>query len=712
MRRMERGPANPRRLLLATLLVPGCACAADAAKDAPKLGTVQVTATRVARNAKDVPAALSVVEGEAMERPAVGINLSEKLQEVPGLLARERQNYAQDLQVSVRGYGARATFGIRGIRLYLDGIPATMPDGQGQVSNFNLASMQRVEVLRGPFSALYGNAAGGVLQAFTAKGADEPGWRLGLAGGSDALQRESLELRGVNGALDYVLDWTHFRTAGWREHGAATRDSVNARLEFQPGARGRLLLLANALNAPEAQDPLGLTQAQWRADQRQAPAPALLFDTRKSVRHRQLGLVYEHASAQAGTLHLQMHAGSRQVLQFLSVPVAAQASPLSGGGVVDLDSDFSGLELRWSRDATLAGRPLSLVLGAVAERQQQHRLGFENFVGAQLGVRGRLRRDQSDRVANADLYAQATWAATGATSLMAGLRRSRVWFRSEDDYVTATNPDDSGAAHYGATTPVFGASRRLGRNWSAYASYGRGFETPTFDELGYRPDGSAGLNFALRAARSRSVEAGLRAAFDNGARMDFTVFRADTDDELAVASNSGGRSTFRNIGRTRRQGLEAYGEWPLGAGWRAVFAGTWLQARYREAFLACAGSPCTVPTVPVAAGAHLAGVPDSWWSLAADWQSGQRWRLRLGARHVGAMTVDNARPLQAPAYTVLDAEGSWRGHDWPAGARLFLRADNLLDRDYVGSVIVNEANGRYFEPAPGRTLLAGIDLRW
>jgi iron complex outermembrane receptor protein len=696
---------------LLALLLPAVVTAPAPAVDS-RLPTVQVTATRLPRDARDVPAAIAVVEGERLQRPSLGVNLSEKLQEVPGLLARERQNFAQDLQVSVRGFGARATFGIRGIRLFLDGVPATMPDGQGQVSNFNLASAGRIEVLRGPFSALYGNAAGGVISMFTADGAASSGLRLSLGAGSFGAQRETLDWRGAEGGLDYVLDYTHFRTGGYREHSAATRESFNARLKYSAGDADDVVLVANALDSPEAEDPLGLTADQMAEDPRQATPAALAFDTRKSVRHQQLGLLWEHDLSTASALRLQVHAGERRVVQYLSVPVGAQAAPLSGGGVVDLDSDFAGADLRWSVETQAGGKPLRLVLGLDADRQRQHRQGFENFDDGELGVRGTLRRDQFDRVGNADWYAQGDWSITDDTELMAGVRHSRVHFDSEDRYTIGANPDDSGEVSYSATTPVLGISHRLGAGWTAYASLGRGFETPTFDELGYRPDGSAGLNFDLAPSRTRSVEAGLRASFEGGRAMDFTVFRADTRDELAVASNSGGRSTYHNIGDARRQGFEASVLWPLAHGWKLDFAGTWMQARYRNAFLACAGSTCPAPSVPVAAGADIPGVPGAWLSMGAEWSSGGDWRTRIGARHVGSVSVDSAQALRAGAYTVVDAEATRRFALLGAQARAFLRLENLFDQEYAGSIIVNEANGRYFEPAPGRSLFGGLDLRW
>jgi len=323
-----------------------------------------------------------------------------------------------------------------------------------------------------------------------------------------------------------------------------------------------------------------------------------------------------------------------------------------------------------------------------------------------------LRRDQIDRVGNSDLYLQGEWSLSDATELMAGVRHSRVHFESDDRYIRAGNPDDSGEVRYSATTPVLGLSHRLGPAWTAYASFGRGFETPTFDELGYRPDGSAGLNFDLEPARTRSFEMGARAAFAQGGTMDFTLFRADTRDELAVASNSGGRSTYRNIGDARRQGFEASVLWPLREGWKLDFAGTWMQAEYRNAFLACAGSPCPAPTVPVAAGADIPGVPRAWASLGVEWESGSGWWARLGARHVGSVLVDSAKPLRADGYTVVDAEATRSLAMLGAHSRAFVRLENLFDQHYAGSVIVGEANGRYFETAPGRSLFAGVDLRW
>lgn len=712
---MSHQAGEKRRILRAGLALAAgsvwiaCATAAEVTRT---LETIQVTATRNAKPARNVPAAVTALEGKDLSTDTLGVNLPEKLHGVAGVLARERQNYAQDVQISIRGFGARATFGIRGIRLYLDGIPATMPDGQGQASNFNLASAGRIEVLRGPFSALYGNASGGVIQLFTADGATEPGTRLGLAYGSDNAERTSLDARGVRGALDYNVDFSHFSTDGFRDHSRAQRNSFNAKFKLATTANGSVTLLANALSSPATLDPLGLTADQLADDPRQAIAAASKFNTRKTVEHRQVGMIFEQPLSGSQSLRLLGYAGARNISQFLAVPVSAQGNPLHGGGVVDLDSHFSGLEGRWSYRGNLATKPFEVIAGINYDEQDQHRLGFNNFVGATLGVRGMLRRDQHDRVRDFDQYAQANWSLLDTVSLLIGVRRSSVRFDSRDHYITAANPDDSGQQEFSATSPVAGISFKPRESVNLYASYGRGFETPTFDELGYRRDGSAGLNFGLQAARTRSQELGVKARLSGNWQMEFAFFRGDTDHELAVATNSGGRSTFQNVGKARRQGLELSLYRQFGPQWQMQLAYTALAANFRESFLACSASPCSTPGLRVAAGAQIPGIPRSVVYLAALWNGGNGWDAGFNGEMVDSLAVNNAGDARTHPYTVVDANAGYRFQGRHANVRGFVRIGNILDRRYAGSVIINESNGRYYESAPGRSFLIGMDWRW
>lgn len=711
---LKTAAAKPLRTLagLVPLFLIGSARAEDATTAPTRLDAVVVTATRTEERGFDVPASVDVVGGTELHEDRPGISPSDGLRTIPGVTARDRQNYAQDLQVSIRGFGARATFGLRGLRVFVDGIPATMPDGQGQTSHIDLASAGRIEVLRGPFSALYGNSSGGVIQVFTEEGSEPPELRAGLFVGSYGTVRGSAGALGRAGPLDYHVDATHFSTDGFRDHGAARRDYGNARLGWKLAGGGSLAVVIDTLSAQEAQDPLGLTRAQADADPRQATGVATQFNTRKSVEQTQAGLVYEQPLGATQAIRLAGYAGARQVRQYLAIPVSAQAAPGSAGGVVDLQGDYAGIDGRWIWRGDLMERPFSLVAGLDYERLDQRRRGYENFVGTTLGVQGALRRDEDNSVHNLDEYLQGSWRFAPDWSLQAGLRHSQVDFDSADHYITTGNGDGSGGKVFVATSPVAGLLWRPGERLRVYATYGEGFETPSSDELAYRPDGGSGLNFGLQPARSGNGELGLKLRLRESIEATVAVFRSITRNELVVATNSGGRATYQNAGRTRRQGIEAGLDAALGGRWHGALAYTYLDARVRESYLSCTSTPCTTPTTTIAAGNRLPGVAASNLYAALCWGDEAGWRAALEAQAVGAVPVNDANRESAPAYGLLGFSG---GYTWPLPhwrLRGFGRIDNLGDNHYIGSVIVNDGNGRYYEPGPGRSAYVGLDLAW
>ncbi|MGE0875808.1 MAG: TonB-dependent receptor family protein [Burkholderiales bacterium] len=664
------------------------ACAPASGEDA-----VTVTATRVERPSLDVPASIDRVHAGDIRFARPGVNMSEPLARVPGLVVQNRNNYAQDLQVSVRGFGARATFGVRGLRLVADGIPASMPDGQGQVAHFDLASAERIEVLRGPFSVLHGNASGGVINLLTESGAREPGIAGDLMLGSFGSWRAGFKASGATAAADGIVSASRYRSEGFRRHSSVTREQMNAKLRFSLSDATKVSIVANSLAAPETQDPAGLTRAQADADPRQVAAVVDTFNTRKTSAQLQLGATLEHRFGDH-TLAATVFGGQRDVRQYLGFNGGATAT--AAGGVVDLDRDFGGASLRLSSKATLLGRPLSFAIGGEVERMAERRQGFVN----DNGHVGAPRRDQDDAVTSAGAYAQAEWRPGERWIALAGLRASQVDFRSQDYYIAAGNPDDSGRRRYARSTPALGLAYRFAPGGSVYLNYGHGFETPTFAELAYRTGGS-GLNFALAASRSRHAELGVKTLWPGGARLNAALFHVGTQDEIVVASNAGGRSTFKNAGRTERKGMELLAEVPLPAGFEAAFAWTLLDARFRDAF--------TAGGVAVAAGNVLPGVPrmQAWAEL--KWRHAPAgFTAALDLQHRSRVAVDDRNSEYAPAYTVagLGAElvqhaGNWRFTE-------YLRIDNLADRRIIGSVIVNEANGRYYEPAPGRNWVLGV----
>ena len=659
-----------------------------------------VYVTGEAADPLNVPAAIERIDRDGIARAQPRLNLAESLPRVPGVLARDRHNQAQDIQISIRGFGARSTFGVRGVQLYSDGIPATIPDGQGQVSHFVLDATDRIEVLRGPFTALYGNSAGGVIQVLSADPPAHIDVRLGPIVGGSGWLRGALGLSGPwpgHRAGGYAFDGSTNSDDGFRDHSASDRTEGQVLLKGGSDGATRWVVVGNGIDA-HADDPQGLTAAEVATDPEAASPGALTFDTRKSTRQQQLGGRLEQPIAGSSLLGLVAHLGSRQIEQFLSVPVAAQSNPLSGGGVVDLDRDYWGLDGRWRWSNAFRVNGLAFTAGFEQQVSDEHRRGYENFVGSELGVKGALRRDEDDRVSGTDQYAQLEWTPASRWHAHVGVRHSGVHFRSRDHYVTVDNPDDSGELDFSDTTPVGGLLWRTTPWMSLYAIVGEGFETPTFSELSYRDDGTSGLNTDLLPAESNHVEIGVRARRD---RTSFGVagFYARTDDELIVASSSGGRTTFTNAPGSLRRGAEVSCAL-RSSQWRATVAYSYLDAYFRQAFGTVEEGNQIPGTVRHNGFAELEWLP--------GWGPGDGLDVALSATAVDRVWADDANTASAAGYALFDlsAQESYR---WSSMVFTgFVRVRNLFDREVVGSVIVNEANGRYYEPSPGRTWVVGI----
>ena len=409
---------------------------------------------------------------------------------MPGVSAQSRQNYAQDLQLSVRGFGARSSFGVRGVRLYSDGIPGTMPDGQGQFSQFDLGSADHIEVLRGPFSALYGNSSGGVIAIFTEDA--KPGYSAGVQAdyGTFDTQRYALKTTGDSGLVNYVVDASHFQTDGYRVHSDAERNLFNAKASGNLSDTSKLTVVANAVQTPFVQDPLGLTRAQLAADPTQAGVNAIAYNARKSLAQEQLGLVYDNRLSAADDVVASLYTGHRATTQFQAIPQATQqAAPLYPGGVIDLDRAYWGADLHIADQRTLGGTPLLLVAGVNYDDLAEARKGYRNYVGSQLGVLGALRRDEANHVYDFDQYLQAQWDPAEKWRVIAGVRNSLVEVSSHGHLPVLDGADSS--VRYSAVNPVGGVTYRVNSAVNVYGSYGKGFETPTLNDLAYRSvDGS------------------------------------------------------------------------------------------------------------------------------------------------------------------------------------------------------------------------------
>lgn len=702
-----------------------CACAAVFALPTWVLADgndpVFITGSLADRAVSEVPYSVTVIDRATLRDSGPMVNLSEAMAGVPGFVVSNRSNYAQDLQINSRGFGARANFGVRGVRLYEDGIPATGPDGQGQVAQFDLAGADRIEVLRGPFSVLYGNSSGGVISLERA-----PVRQSRAEGEIDAGSFGFRQLRAglaekFGGGLDLSLAASTMGIDGFRPHSAADRRMASLRLGWQ-GEHDSLTTLLSYYTQP-AQDPLGLTRALFNANPLQTASQASQFNTRKASDQTQIGSTWKHRFDEGALreARVTVYFGERSVSQFQAIPSSTEIAASSPGGLVAFDRAFDGVQasLRWAWDT------VDLQAGIAADDQRDARKGYLNYTGTSAaptyGVQGTLRRDETDSARSRDAFAQGEWAVLPTLTASMGVRSGHVTLASRDYYLS--NGDDSGSSRFSYTNPVAGLRWQPTRALQLYVSGARGIETPTLNDVAYLPSGGAGINSALRPQISDQIEAGAK-WHGAGVSADFTVFQAKVANEIVIASSTGGRTTYENAPHTMRNGFELGSTWQLAPEWRGRLALSLLNARYQQSYLSCPVSGCTLAIgghaattgalapVMVNAGNQIAGTQRG--SLYAELaRASADWGETAVELHSAGRTAPNdVNSDFAGGYAT--ASLRWKRTLALAGAgqqlEVLARIDNVFNRTYAGSVIVNDANSRFFETGVPRNFMLALRL--
>ena len=689
--------ALPCAIALAATLAQAQSVTDSKAGVAKEPDSVVISASRSAQSRFDAAAAIDVVAVDSFTASTPLVNLSELLSSVPGVQVRERQNYAQDLQVSVRGFGTRSTFGVRGVRILVDGIPATMPDGQGQAATASLTAVTRIEVLRGPLAQLYGNAAGGVVQIFTKNppsAKQSPVGTASFGAGTDGQRQLGASLGVGNDLIGVMLDVSRYRTDGYRDHSAAERTQIEAKAVLHASSATTLTAIFNQFDQPKAQDPLGLTHADFLQNPRQVTPGALFFDTRKNITQQQAGLVLEHQLSDRDSVNARVYGGQRQLTQYLALSGSALNS---AGGVVDLDRDYGGIGLNWTHKTRVNALPLSWVVGVETDRLHELRRGFVN----NAGVAGALRRNEDDRAKDTDFFAQLDWSFAPQWRFTAGARTSRVRLEVDDHYITAASPNDSGSVEYHNTSPVVGLVWRATDDINLYANLGKGFETPTLAESAYR-SGGTGPNLSLLP--STSVQAELGAKIKSGRHtLDLALFDARSKNEIVPSSVLNGRSIFQNVDRVERCGTEVSWQtkWDQADKWSTRLAYTWLDASFQKSF-------ANAQNVTIAAGNRLPGAPEHSLFSELQYQVNDAISTGLEFKAESKVYVNDINSDVAAGYGLFNARASYAFHLGSVKMLVYGRVDNLLDKQYAGSVIVNDGNSRYFEAAPGRRWFVGL----
>ncbi len=681
--------ARRRLLLFALLSHPALAYAQTPSRDTlpeVRLDTLAVRVLRTPLPPARAPYAVSVAGEDEVRRARPGLALDEALGGIPGVQVDNRHNYALGERISVRGFGARAQFGVRGVRVLLDGIPATLPDGQTTLNHVDVGTLERVEVVRGPASALYGNAAGGVVQLTSAAPPQAPlGSESRVVAGSGGLLRTQGAVGGTSGGWSYRAGGTRLRYRGYREHSEADNTLAHARI-VHTGERSETRLALGFVRY-DALNPGSLSDSLLRVDRRRAFARNRLQRTGEEGRQGQAGLSWRR-DTDAGTLEVAAHGVAREIV-----------NPIPNT-VIDLERRGGGVRAAWSAALPLGAGALRWTAGAEAEAQRDRRRNFVNVEGE----RGARELDQRERVTGTAAFVQAAVPLAGRLSALGALRYDRFRF-SVDDRLPATpeNPDDSGARSMHAWSPTLGVTLDATGGLALYANAATAFETPTTTELANRPDRAGGFNPGLEPQRTVSYEAGAKGRLGTHLGFEVSAYTADVRGALVPFEVEGtpGRQFFRNAGSVRHRGVEAAVASTPRTGVTVRLAYAYTDARFGA--YSVDGERLDGNRVP--------GVAPHALDARLGWEGAAGAFAAVEVRRASAVPVDDANRFRSPAHTLADLRAGWEGvRLGRVRATPFVGVTNLFGVEHNASVVVNAFGGRFYEPGPGRALYVGASV--
>ncbi len=645
------------------------------------LNEIVVVATRMESSVRDVARSISIVDKERIQNGTQQLGIDEALAGVPGLYMQNRYNFAQDLRISLRGFGARSSFGIRGIRIIVDGIPETLPDGQGGIDSIDIGSAQSIEVLRGPASSLYGNASGGVIAITSELGNSPPFIEGRVAAGDFDYKQLQLKAGGEIGSADYLFNVSRTEIDGYRDHSKFEGSIINTKLAIPLGENDKLTFVLNHSDQPEAQDPGGINAAQAATDPSSARDRNILFDAGESLSQQRFGLVYER-DRPTGKLTLRNHYVWRDF---------ANKLPFTDGGSVDLDRFFYGFGVQYGLGDFMPDN-FSLTVGMDLDRQDDDRKRYDNNDG-DLGA---LVFDQNERVDSSGVFVNGRYEINDAWALLAGLRYDELSYDISDRFLA--DGDDSGKLDFDEVSPSFAVNYRMDAG-VLFASYSSSFETPTTTELA-NPDGSGGFNASLSAQTADNFELGFKRSSGN-LYYEVAVFTIDLKDELVPFELAAfpGRTFFVNAGSSTRDGIETALNWRNDSGFQVDASFTWSDFKFDE-FVDDNGNDF--------GGNQLPGLPRQFGYLGLSYNSKNGFSGTVETIYSGDLYANNANSAEVSSYTTANLRF---GYDFQNGnwmIRPYLGINNLFDEAYNSNIRINAFGGRYFEPAPTRNFYAGV----
>lgn len=648
-----------------------------------------VTATRSETPLTEVPAAVSVVEQTDIQLGQPTVGLDESLNRVPGVFIQNAFNFAQDQRISIRGFGTRAAFGVREIRLLVDGLPETSPDGQSELDNIDLGAAQRIEVLRGPVSSLYGNASGGVISILTEDGPAIPFVETRLMGGFFGLQKYQAKTGGQVGALNFLFNTSYFSLNGFRDHSRSQNTLFSGKLRYTFNPRSDLTMLLSFADSPLADDPGGLTRAQVKADREQARDTNVQFDAGEAVTQGRLGFVFRNEWLPGHEITVTQYSLFRQFDNNLPI------SPQAGSGVVKFDRFGMGGGIKYAYDTSLLGFRNRFLLGVDTQYQTDNRRRFANENGAS----GERRFHQDEDVTSVGPFVREEFYLRENLQLSAGLRYDSVEFSVDDKFRSDGN--DSGSRTLDQLSPMGGILYSPLPSLHLYGNVSTAFQVPTTTELA-NPNEGGGFNPDLDPQKAINYEVGARGVLWERLRYDTALFWIVLDDALIQFEGESGRTFFRNTGRSERKGAELHLDLALTERLIWTVAYTYLDATF-DRYRTPAGrfDDNDEPGIP----------PHQLFTeLSYSHSSGFYGALNL--LFVDDFFVNDANTAQNDAYTVLNLRVGYEFRLGRGRIAPFIGLNNISDEHYNGLVRLNALGDRFFEPSPDFNVYGGVVMAY
>ena len=674
-------------VLLASSSVP----AGDGDVMTEQLGEITVTSTRIEDEQARLPVAVGVVGKNEIQLGRQQLGLDESLVNIPGLFFQNRNNFAQDLRISIRGFGSRANFGIRGIRMLVDGIPQTLPDGQSSVDAIDLGSTRRIEVIRGPFSSVYGTASGGVINISTEEGPEIP-FVSGRANvGSYGFAQGQVKAGGQTENLNYLLNGSGTTLDGYRNHSGYRSKLLNSKFRYDLNDSSDLTVVLNAVDSPEADDPGALTKSEVMNDRKQAAPRNLLFDAGEEVEQQTIGLAYNKEFGANHALMLRNYYTNRDFKNKLPFDINSNGQ----GGSVELDRFFAGGGGNYTYSGNMFGKANRLVLGFDIDAQRDHRKRFANNEGI-LGVKT---TDQDEDVTSYGIYFQNALEITENVNLTIGARYDDVEYDVDDN----TGGNGSGNTSFNEVSPIVGVVWSVNPAANLYGNIARSFDPPTTTEFA-NPTGASGFNSGLESQTATNYEIGVKGLLPGQARYEIALFHIDVEDELVQFELAGsGQSFFENAGSSTHKGLEAALTIELLPGLTSTLTYTYSDFTF-DTFRDRSGNNFDGNKIP--------GVPDNEFHIELSYQHPTGFYASWDLLHADSFYADNANTVKSDAYNVANLRTgfirSW--NQWEISP--FIGINNMFDDEYFDNIRINASFGRYFEPAPKRNYYGGISVRY